>query len=125
MNHSRNVHQAQPFQTVINFEGTELLVKSIILPATPAPHVGADSPRFLEPGRAASVIHYSLFDDYGSEVTGYYFLDRERADIEKLILEEWRIDQTGERLIARGVLRNSPTLAEVNFRRGYPEGEPA
>lgn len=104
MQNNRNGRQAQRFQTVINFEGTELLVKSIILPATPAPHVGADSPRFLEPDCIAKIVRYSLFDDYGSEVTGYYFLDRERADIERLILEEWRIDLTAERMVARGVV---------------------
>jgi hypothetical protein len=114
---------AKRFQTVITYEKRELLVKAIILPMKKAPHVGADSPRFLEPGHIARVLGYSLFDDYGEEVTGRYFFDHERMEIEALILHEWAIDQTASRMLFRRILENSPTLSEVNVRRGYPEGE--
>ncbi len=111
------MNSAKRFQTVIRYDNMELLVKAIILPATKAPRVGADSPRFLEPGHVARVLGYSLFDDYGEEVTGLYFFDHERKDIETRILAEWAIDQTALRMMDR-----SPTLAEVNARRGWGVG---
>ena len=122
---TRTKRKSQHFQTVITYHGRELLAKTIILPATPAPHVSADSPRFLEPGHVAELIYYSLYDDDGKEVTGHYFLDREQHEIEKLIMAEWTIDQTAARVLVNRILYNSSTLAEVNARRGYPQGEPA
>jgi hypothetical protein len=114
--------KCQHFQTVITYDKRELLVKAIILPARKAPHVSADSPRFMEPGHVARIISYSLHDDYGEEVTGLYF-DHERMSIEALILHEWAIDQTASRMLSRRILEDGPTLREVNARRGYPEGE--
>lgn len=119
---NRYQEEVAKFQTCIVYDGRELGVKAVILPAKKAPHVGADSPRFLEPGHVAQVVFYSLYDDDGMEVTDYYFFDHERKEVERLILEEWRIDQTGERLMMRGVLDSSPTLAEVNARRGWGVG---
>ena len=125
MNGNGYREKCQRFQTVITYDKRELLAKAIILPARKAPHVSADSPRFLEPGHVAQIISYSLHNDYGEEVTGLYFFDHERMAIEALILHEWAIDQTAGRMMSILIMDASPTLAEVNARRGYPQGEPA
>jgi hypothetical protein len=114
---NRYQEEVVKFQTCIAYDGHEFGVKAIILPARKAPHVGADSPRFMEPGHVAQVIEYSLYDDYGKEVTGLYFFDHERKEIEARILAEWTLDQTALRM-----MDVSPTLAEVNARRGWGVG---
>ena len=95
--------KSQRFQETIVYNGKEYFFQAIILPAKKAPHVSADSPHFLEPGRIAQVLGYSLFDDYGEDVTGLYFFDHERMEIESLILHEWALDQTGARILMKEV----------------------
>lgn len=87
----------QPFQGCITFRNRDLYFKAEILPARKAPHVGADSPRHLEPGRPASVHTYRLFDaedDTGYECTSLYWHYREK--IKELILFAWWAEQTVE-----------------------------
>lgn len=43
-------------------------------------------------------------------------------DIDRSHLQEWRRVGFDARAILRLVLAESPTLAEVNARRGYPQG---
>jgi hypothetical protein len=103
------------FECMIEYDGDELGVKAVIQPTVHAPHVGADSPRFMRPGRPAEVLAYSLFNDDGEDVTINYYMERDREAIKKLILEAWKIDQTADAIYDEFF---SPTLAEVNFRRG-------
>ena len=109
----RRLHR---FEGMIDFEGDELGVKAIIMPTVHAPHVGADSPRHMQPGRRAEVLYYELFNDEGEDVTVDYFMASEQAAVKRLILEEWAIDQAADTIIEDVF---SPTLAEVNARRGY------
>ena len=41
--------------------------KAVIQPIVHAPHVGADSPRYMEPGRRTEVIYFDLYDEDGEE----------------------------------------------------------
>jgi hypothetical protein len=110
------MRKLQRFECMIDFEQEELGVKATIQLPVHAPHVGADSPRFLEPGRPAEVLYYELFNDEGEEVTINYYMERDHEAIKRLILEEWKIDQIADAIYEEVF---SPTLAEVNFRRGY------
>jgi hypothetical protein len=101
MSYTRIRSKGQRFQTVISFDGHELLVKANIIPAHKAPHVSADSPRFLQPGNPMQLVSYTLHDEEGEDVTGRYVFDDK--EVSALILEEWRIDQTGERMLEERV----------------------
>ena len=87
------------FECLIQFDQEELGVKAVISPKVHAPHVGADSPRFMEPGRPAEVMYYELFNDEGEDVTINYYMERDHEEIKKLILEAWKIDQVAEKIM--------------------------
>ena len=72
----------------------ELGFKAAVLPMKKAPHVGADSPRHMEPGRPDTVLWYVLFDDDGRDVTNryHYYADQVREQI----IHEYRIQKTAE-----------------------------
>ena len=88
----------QRFECAIDFGQRELGVKAVLLKRPP------------------NVIYYELFDDTGEDVTIEYYREDDHEAIKKLILEEWKYDQTAEKVMDEIW---SPTLAEVNFRRGY------
>jgi len=110
------MRKLQRFECMIDFDREELGVKATIQLTVHAPHVGADSPRFMRPGRPAEVLTYSLFNDEGEDVTINYYMEKDHEEIKKLILEAWKLDQTADAIYDEFF---SPTLAEVNFRRGY------
>lgn len=85
------------FECIIDFDEKELGVKSII-----------------KSGR--EVVYYELFDDEGEDITINYYREDDHEAIKRLILEEWSIEQTADRVLDEVF---SPTLAEVNARRGY------
>jgi len=106
-------------QGTVRYAGITVNYKATIIPTAHAPHVGADSPRYMEPGRKCAVVDFELFDDYGIEATRAFLVD-ELEEIRALILEDWQIRRVAESLMAAKVVEfYSPTLAEVNFRRGY------
>jgi hypothetical protein len=94
----RQRDKVQKFEGAIRYQGRDLFFKASILPARKAPHVGADSPRFLEPGRRAEVKSYTLhciFD--GRDVTlAYASWERDDAAICRLILQAWDVDRIKE-----------------------------
>jgi hypothetical protein len=93
------MRKLQRFECYIDFGQEELGVKAVIQPTVHAPHVGADSPRYLKPGRPAEVVYYELFDDEGEDITINYYMERDHERIKELILEAWRIDQTAEKIM--------------------------
>jgi hypothetical protein len=87
---------AIPLEGCITFRDEDLGFKALILPAKEAPHVGADSPRFMEPGRPAVVFGIpTLFDDEGRDVTNtfWYYL----GQIKSLILTRWAVELAGKK----------------------------
>jgi hypothetical protein len=94
----RKRDKVQKFGGAIRYQGRDLFFKATIRPARKAPHVGADSPRFLEPGRRAEVKSYTLHYIFaGRDVTlAYASWERDDAAICRLILHEWEKDQIKE-----------------------------
>jgi len=106
-------------QGTVRYAGITVNYKATIIPTAHAPHVGADSPRYMEPGRKCAVVHFELYDDDGND-EGHLYMYKELEEIRALILEDWQIRRVAESLMAAKVVEfYSPTLAEVNFRRGY------
>jgi hypothetical protein len=93
---------AQPLQGTIRLHEKELHFKAAILPRKDAPHVGADSPRFMAPGYPASVLSYELFDDEGNDQTNHFYYYR--FSIQRLIIDEWKISRVADALIGAGVV---------------------
>jgi hypothetical protein len=89
---------AVPFEGRITFtfrhNDREIGCKAAILPMTKAPHVGADSPRHMEPGRPDTVLWYVLFDDDGRDVTNHYHYYADQ--VREQIIHEYRIQKTAE-----------------------------
>lgn len=105
MQHTRSKDKVQRFEGSIRYEGRDLFVKAAILPARNAPHVGADSPRFMEPPRRAEVVYYSLHDiETGAEVTIDYCMDADDAAITDLIRQAYVLDCIAERLLREEVV---------------------
>lgn len=103
MHFSRPKNEAQPFEGAIRYEGRDLFVKAEILPAKKAPHVSADSPRHMEPGRRAEVLYYSLHDNLtGDDVTVNYCFDAVDREITDLIRTAWVLDCMADRIAERG-----------------------
>lgn len=90
---------AQPCEGSIRFWDRDLGFKASVLPARQAPHVGADSPRFMEGPRPSTVDWYMLFDDEGQDITNRYWLYRD--DIRARILEQYRYQRTADALMRR------------------------
>jgi hypothetical protein len=89
------------FECPVEVHGWCYLAKALIMPAKKAPHVGADSPRHMEPGRRMSILSYSLYDDDGEETFPILASD---IDIIQQIKTAYEIDQTAEILLERRVV---------------------
>ena len=87
----------------IRYHGVPYNYKATIIEGRHAPHVGADSPRYMEPGRRSVVAYYELFDDDGRDEPDL-FMDSEKDVIRELIREDHEAQRVAERLMAEGVL---------------------
>lgn len=74
------MRRLQRFECMIDFDREELGVKAII-----------------NSGR--EVVYYELFDDEGEDITINYYREDDHEAIKRLILEEWKIDQTAEKIM--------------------------
>lgn len=84
------------FECSVEVAGWCYLAKCYIMPSRKSPHVGADSPRFMEPGHRTHVLFYSLYNDEGEEVTPALW---DELDVRRQIVEAFEIDQTAERVV--------------------------
>jgi hypothetical protein len=96
-----NTRRPEFAQGSIRYAGFPVNYKATIMPTIHAPHVGADSPRFMEPGR--EVAYFELFDDDGDEYQ-HLFMDKEMEEMRVLILEDWQLRKVAESLMAAGVV---------------------
>jgi hypothetical protein len=91
--------KVQHFHPIIKWNGTEYVVHAVMVPMRKAPHVGADSPRYMDTGHPASVFQFHMEDKDGEPVVLGALFCHELREIRELIYQEWVVDQTAERLV--------------------------
>jgi hypothetical protein len=91
-----------PFLTTVQIRRRWYFVSSRIAPAVEAPHVGADSPRWCEPGKPAEVLSMQVSRPYADQDYAEYseeeFNDHQWATVKEAVLEHYRVSEwiTGE-----------------------------
>jgi hypothetical protein len=86
-----------PFLTTVQVRRRWYFVQAKIAPAIQAPHVSADSPRYLEPGKPAEVLSMQISRPYAdqdfAEHSEEEFNDHQWATVKEAVLEHYRASE--------------------------------